>query len=60
MDCMLFTFKNSVPLMRLGAAVLWHILIPLTNSFNKTEAAIFFTHATIREDFPLMLIELVL
>jgi len=41
MDCMLFTFKNKVPLMRLGASVVWHLSLPMMNSFNKTEAAIF-------------------
>jgi len=43
-DSMLFTFENRVPLMRLGASVVWHLSFPLIDSFNKTEAA-FFPHA---------------
>jgi len=39
MVCMLFTFITSVPLMSSGASVVWHLLLPLMNSFNKTEAA---------------------
>jgi len=39
-DC-LFTFENGVPLMRQGASVVWHLSLPLMNSFNKTEAAVF-------------------
>ena len=39
--CMLFTFENGVPLMRQGASVVWHHSLPLMNSFNKTEAAVF-------------------
>jgi len=38
---MLFTFVNGVPLMRYGASVVWHHLLLLVNSFNKTEAAVF-------------------
>ena len=38
---MSFTFKNRVPLMRLGASMVWHLSLPLMNSFNKTEAAVF-------------------
>jgi len=38
-DCMLFTFDNRVLLMRLGASVVWHLLFPLMNRLNKTEAA---------------------
>ena len=33
---MLFTFENA-----LGASVVWHHLLPLMNSYNKTEAAVF-------------------
>ena len=38
---MLFTFENGVLLMREGASVVWHHSLPLMNSFNKTEAAVF-------------------
>ena len=41
MDGMLFTFENRVPLMRQGASMVWHLSLPLMNSFNKTEAAVF-------------------
>ena len=34
------TFVNRVPLMRYGASVVWHLSIPLMNSFNKTDAAV--------------------
>jgi len=39
---MVFTFENRVPLMCWGggASVVWHLSVPLMNSFNKTEAAI--------------------
>jgi len=39
MECALFTFENTVPLVRLGASVVWHLSLPLMNSFNKSEAA---------------------
>jgi len=42
---MLFTFENSVPLMRYGASVVWHPSLPLMNNANKTEAAIFAMNA---------------
>jgi len=50
MDCMLFTFETTAPLIgKIAASVLLKlfnhgqplILLPLLNSFNKTEAAIF-------------------
>ena len=39
--CMLFTFEKRVPLMRYGSSVVLHHSLPLMNSFNKTEAAVF-------------------
>ena len=41
MDCMLLTFENRVPLMRWSVSVVWHLSLPLINSFNKTKAAVF-------------------
>ena len=40
-DCMLFTVEYRVLLMRYGATVVCHLLLPLMNSFYKTEAAVF-------------------
>jgi len=37
--CCLHAKRN--PLMRFGASVVWRLSLPLMNSFNKTEAAIF-------------------
>jgi len=39
--CTLFTFENGVLLMRYGASVVWHHSLPLMNSFDKTETAVF-------------------
>ena len=41
MDRMLLTFENKVPLMRYGASVVWHLSLPLMNSFIKTKVATF-------------------
>jgi len=41
MDCILFTFKDRVPLMRMGASAVWHLSLPPLNSFNKTEAVVY-------------------
>ena len=43
MECMLFAFvlKIEFRLCARGASVVWHLLLPLMNSFNKTEIAIF-------------------
>jgi len=49
---MLFTFENGVPLMRLGASVVWHHSLLLMNSFNKTEAAAFSCRLCFLGDFP--------
>ena len=38
---MLFIFGIEVPLMCKGAYVVCRLLLPLMNSFNKTEAAYF-------------------
>jgi len=38
--------------MQVCASVVWHYLLLLMNSFNKTEAAIFSKQALIPEDFP--------
>jgi len=43
----MFTSENKVLLMRLGASVVWHISLPLINSFNKTETAIFLKQAVL-------------
>jgi len=53
MDCtwMLFTFENGVLLMRYGASMVWHHSLLLMNSFNKTEAAVFFIKAMLPEGF---------
>ena len=34
---------------------MWHLSIPLMNSFNKTKAAIFSMRAMLSEDFSLLL-----
>jgi len=39
MDCVLFTFKKSSA-HSLWVSVVWHLSLPIMNSFNKTEAAI--------------------
>jgi len=49
---MLFTFENRVLLMRYGVSVVWHLLIPLTNRFNKTEAAVSPQQDMLPEGFP--------
>jgi len=49
---MLLTFENGVPLMRSGASVVWHHLLLLMNSFNKTEAAAFLVQAMLPKGFP--------
>ena len=36
----------------LVASMVWHISLLLMNSFNKTEAAMFFIHAPFSEGFP--------
>jgi len=56
MDCMLFTFENRVLQMRLGASEEWHISLPLMNSFNKTEAAVFTCSLCFMGHFILILI----
>ena len=51
--CMLFTFENGgVLLMRQGASVVWHHSLPLMNSFNKTEAAVFSCRLCFPRAFP--------
>ena len=50
--CMLFTFENGVLLMRQGASVVWHHSLPLINSFNKTEAAVFSCRLCFLRAFP--------
>jgi len=50
--CMLFKFENGVPLMRLGASVLWHHSLLLMNGFNKTEAAVFLCKLCFLRAFP--------
>jgi len=50
--CMVFTFENGVPLMRKGASVVWHHSLLLMNSFNKTEAAVFFVQVMLPEGIP--------
>ena len=52
LDCFLFSFENRDLLMRQGASELWHISLPLMNSFNKTEAAIFPMPSMLSQDFP--------
>jgi len=44
--------------MRKGASVVWYLSLPLMNSFNKTEAAIFPMQAMLPEDFLFFLFEL--
>jgi len=48
----LFTFENGVSLMRQGASVVEHHLLPLMNRFNKTEAAVFSCSLCFRRAFP--------
>ena len=50
--CMLFTFENGVLLMRQEASVVWHHSLPLMNSFNKTEAAVFSCRLCFLRAFP--------
>ena len=50
--CMFFTIKNAVLLMRQGASVVWHHSLPLMNSFNKTEAAVFSCKLCFLRAFP--------
>jgi len=38
---MLLTFENRVSLIRKRASVVWHLSLPMMNSFNKTEAVVF-------------------
>ena len=52
--CMLFTFENGVLLMRKGASVVWHYSLPLMNSFNKTEAAVFSCRLCFLRAFPII------
>jgi len=40
----MLTYKNRVPLMRLGPSVVWHISLPLMNSFKKNPRLLF-SHA---------------
>ena len=54
MDCILFTFENRVPLKRLGASVVWHLLLPLMNSFTKTEATVVPCMLCFVGDFPFL------
>ena len=49
---MLFTLENGVLLMRYGASVVWHYSLPLMNSFNKTEAAVFSCRLCFLRAFP--------
>ena len=56
MECMIYTFQNRVPLMRQGASVVWHISLPLMNSFNKTEAAVFTFRLCFLRLFPFILV----
>jgi len=51
---MLFTFENGVLLMRLGASVVWNHSLPLMNSFNKTEAAVFSCRLCFLRAFPII------
>jgi len=51
-------FENRVPLMRKGTSVVWHISLPLMNSFIKMEAAIFLMQAILLEHFPVSQINL--
>jgi len=48
---MLFTFKNGVPLMRKGASEVWHHSLLPMDSFDKTDAAVFFVQAVLPEGF---------
>jgi len=46
-DCTLFTFENSIPLMRYGTSVVWHLswsFITIDKHLNKTEGANFPKH----------------
>jgi len=49
---MRLTFENGVLLMRLGASVVLHHSLPLMNSFNKTEAAVFSCRLCFLRAFP--------
>jgi len=40
---MLLKFKTKAPLMRYGASVVWHLSLPLMNSFKKP--SLLFSHA---------------
>ena len=52
MECVLITFENRVQLMRYGTSVVWYNLLPLINSFNKTEAAGLPCRLCFLRDFP--------
>jgi len=50
---MLLTFETKVPLMRSVASVVWHLLLPSINNFNKIEADIFSIGPMLLGDFPI-------
>jgi len=50
MGCMLLTLENSSA----HALVVWHLLLPLMNSFNKTDAAIFMYRLRFHGAFPFL------
>ena len=52
--CMLFTFGKRVPPMRQGTSVVWRPSLPLMNSFNKTEAAVFSCRLCFLGIFPII------
>ena len=41
MDCIFYWLENKVSFMRLGLLIVLHHSLPLMNSFNKNETAIF-------------------
>jgi len=51
MFCLLMV--ETVLKMRVSASVVWHLSLPLTNSFNTTETAIFSRQAMLLEVVPL-------
>ena len=55
-DCMLFTYENRVPLMPLGALLVWHN--SNMNSFNNSEADNVPMQAMLPECFPFFSVEI--
>ena len=50
MDCICLHLKNNSAHAH-GASVVWNILLPLVNTFNKTEAATFLMQVVLPEGF---------